>query len=700
MCKPKKIAKLQEECTKILDYIEKEEKKEKEKLERAKQREKEKAETAKKEKEEKIKAKAEKEEKEQSKTEKDSKEDKLIVKTEVKTPKDKNETPKRSLPVPKDKDKLVLSLKKEGSGDNKEYIKVKKHEPDLIVVDNPNEVKDRIPHFQHHRAVMYKPDINTGVEKVVKGQGNVLQVTVGPKAPVPVQTPYKDTAFVPKVVGIQDIKPAGLNTPLLASTLLKPNINVNFVKGVPGANDINAMMHGISPYNVESVAEKLFTSTQSFELALNALKTDLAISRLTSNNQNQARSLAVLQLKNGLQNYFNSLRVIFNVKMEAKLPSSNKTSSDNAATGTGPPVNLQGVITKGITQSIVVNDESAKNEKSDAKDANCVVISDVESEVATPEKKPLKSEKIDTDMSKDTNKLENCQAVKENVDKSISNVKVIDKAPDTNEKDGNESGEPMDADTETTENSKTVKENDLNSSIISENTAAELELLKEMEDELDDVQDESSIHSNDSSSRGTRSRSKGTGKDGDNPQIEESVGKDLSSKRQTRSKGIDIKEENDTKSKTRGSKASPEKQVKESSAEDDTEKEGSGKKRAKVNSENEETNDSVISRSSSRRSVNNTDSNTENQSIKSKDKSVKCKTNESSKVNQEKTKSKQTDDGNDSDTEVEPVKLEDIHQNGDLSDSTDSSGSDFEDRAKSKRKTRKCSNKEEKKGKN
>lgn len=455
LCKPKKISKLQDECKKILDYIEKEDKKEKERIERAKQREKEKAESAKKEKEEKARIKAEKEEKQKDEKE-EGKDDKLVVKTDVK--KEKLETPKRGLPVPMQKEKLAAALKIE---DKLKDARQNVAQSDLIIVDNIEEVKNKIPHYQHHRAVHYRPDADTGVEKVVKGQSNVLEVTVGPKKPMPVQAPYKDNNF-------QDVPYKNQPKPIMnALPIIMPKIQVSGTKAKKvevGFNEISAMKRAIHSYNVESFAEKLQTATQCFGLSLNAVKTDLAIAALSNANLVQARNLAVNQMVNNLESYFNTLRCIFNVRIEAKSHSSvNDTVTPKLLEA------LAGAEPAKPTETIVLDDDGAKKDKN-SKDTSCVVISD--SEDKSKEKIDKKSVAGDC-------------VVEINDDSKKSENNSTDKAKKkSDEKIEEQEEEPME--TETEKESEKDSNPDMN---VSENTAAKLELLKEMEDELEDEQD-------------------------------------------------------------------------------------------------------------------------------------------------------------------------------------------------------------------
>ena len=473
------MVKLQEECKKILDYIEKQEKKEQDRLERAKIREKEKAEVAKKEKEERSKQKAEKNKDGQVEESKE-KDEKLVIKTDVK--KEKGETPKRSLPVPQNKEKLAAALK----------IPKKDIEPEIIVLDNNEDVKKKIPHFQHHRAVHYKPDINTGVEKVVKGQGNVLQVTVGPKMPVPVQTPYKD-GLMPKV-----IHPVRAGGPVIFP-------KINNVKTPPGLNDIEPLTNAIGAFNVEHLSDKLQTATQSFSLSLNALKTDLRIAILSNSNPIKSRNLAVFQMKNCMGTYFNSVRTLFNAKIEATLPSSDIVKSIPTV------INATGA-SKGekVEDAIVVDDDGAKSETTeDSMNGSLVVLSDNDEKTNEKDvKKPAGDEFVVELNEEFNNTTETNSGEKEKIKKKD------DVEEETKETENEETEEVMEVDTEDeptvdtedeptvdTEDEPTVDtedepteskgENDVdvNDSKASENTAAKMELLKEMEDELEDEQE-------------------------------------------------------------------------------------------------------------------------------------------------------------------------------------------------------------------
>ncbi|WAQ98083.1 ATRX-like protein [Mya arenaria] len=558
LCKPKKISKLTDDCKKILDYIEKEDQKEKDKEERAKKREKEKEEQYKRDREEKVKARKERDAKKES--------GKLTVKTEVKSEdKDEKTTPRRSLPAPKEKEELNVSVKVETKNDTPAKVNIPakvngNHTPDVILVENSPDkgIKDKVPHFQHHRANLYQPH-KDGVQRVVKEQ-NILHVTVGPKKPVVVSAPYKDNVFVPKVN-----QSSGGNIVLVPSfagqsqlsALKGPRTNFSTVisKSATTAktNDIFHMKNAVTNLNVEGLLDRLQHSSKAFSLQMESIKTDIQIAKLSRANMNFAYGSAVSSMKSSIDVMFNSFRDMFNVQFVA-----NQAGSD-VVTEKVTEISAKSEVKNTEISTIVLDDDGASDKKTVDKSDSIVDISDSDSgkDVSETSDKEIKkvpsksTEDFVVEVNEDYDKMEvDDDTTDDKSDKTPTKAddesdktptkeacvetecEKIDKEEETNKVDSDKSSsktkqsEEMETEEETKDSEndkankaseekidnlkevkdsskgKTSSEEEVEESKIiesdqeesksddilekSENTAAELELLKEMADEIND----------------------------------------------------------------------------------------------------------------------------------------------------------------------------------------------------------------------
>ncbi|XP_053400537.1 transcriptional regulator ATRX-like [Mercenaria mercenaria] len=537
ICKPKKIRKLRDDCEKILGYIEAQDKKEKEKAERAKQREKEKLEKSR----EKSREKSKKEEKEKDKDKTDEKD---------KDKKDEKSTPKRGFPAPKGKSQIAeeLKLEKKEASPSK-AMSVSQSAPDLIVVGDGPAQSEKL----HHRAVNYRPDARTGVQHVQKLSSNVTAVTVGPKNDKPVVQPFASTkgGGMPRQSVLQKPLLMGMLTTNTGPSKGPSNIDRMLVKKKPPLNDMRALKDNIFPYNVEEVAEKMSTMAQSLNLTLNSLKTDLAIAKLSQSNMFQARQMAAAQMKNGLDYFFNNIRELLNVQITAQNPdniSEDKSQGDakplSSSSLTSTPISKQGTLVNSmpgkLNESLIpieidaspVKKAEGKTEKMET-DEDVVIVTDSDTQemkvLHVKNDKVVKEEEasgeVEKSKGKENDAVDEIVLDEDSPSESESKKETVTASNDTDDKNkkkavnDEENDEPKGTDDdniskkETDESEKAKQIENITSADskadnitddaestestskskleVSENTAAELELLKEMADELNELEEKS-----------------------------------------------------------------------------------------------------------------------------------------------------------------------------------------------------------------
>ncbi|KAL4229967.1 hypothetical protein ACF0H5_010356 [Mactra antiquata] len=544
MCKPKKIKKLVEDCDKIMDYIAKEEKRDREAEERRQKREAEKA---------------------ARKAKEDSKErDSKVKVEEIKNEDDKGSV-KKGFPAPKDKSELTDKLKKEVKAEVKEIKQgtssAKSTEPELIILDDsPMKISE------HHRSRGYRPDPKTGVLQVQKANNGVLEVMMGPKMNQPVVNPLPGR-----------IEKAPVVIPIIQKGPI--TAGGSKLKNTPG-NDLNAFRCSILPMNIDATLEKITTRSQALQLELSSAKTDLAIAKLSHVNMYQARQRACNQVRTSLEKFINTLREIWGVQFIAKIGQTaqastvenvdtsatlfkvfNNNSTDGVSNATSTPVKTndrnsglqlnESIIPieidsptnaeKCVKKTSADGKDAATNktEKAagdkqkegslekevhdvDADDQSDMEVDQAEDDGSKKKNKDDESSKKkekedvvskkrekDDDISKKKSKGDDSSKKKENDEngsKDTDNDTETDKNPTSSDEvemecqfDDDQDEEPEEMKSpKKTEKKKTDSEDDeevdtKDKSLDSENTAAELELLKQIADELN----EKEFHDND-----------------------------------------------------------------------------------------------------------------------------------------------------------------------------------------------------------
>ena len=486
MCQPKKIKSLVENCTKILDYIKKEEEKEKQREERAKQREKDKALASK-----------EKRASSLNGTEKSN--DKKEQKSGLPIPKIQKEVPsiKISLPAPKAKDCIVIDESPEKS------IK-------------PVTAK----------SYGYNSRPGDGVTKVQPMGNGVTGVVVGPKAKMPVTMPYKESMSVAS----QALKTPSLYGMLNSHTPKVPLMNANMIDHkqiatMPKVNDIRALKDQIVPFNVETITEKMSTVAQSFSLMLNSVKTDLAIARLSSSNLYQSRNSAAFSVKAGLESFFNNIRDIFKVQIVMASPNINDAVNPIKIEDEPDSKNLRGLLNGSNTtesrkedfvkeedlivkREVKMETEEQKNINDSAEESQ-KESADVK-EIINTGKAEIPKMETDQDNEKEESKSVNNKEEKENrnmdSEMNISSPEDLEKESEKNPKEMNSKKVASKQDTrqkntptkpadKSEKGSRRVSRSKSNLEDVdkksekNENTAAELDLLKELADEINDLND-------------------------------------------------------------------------------------------------------------------------------------------------------------------------------------------------------------------
>ena len=450
VCRPIILKELVENCNKVMACIEKEEQKERAREERQREREKQAA----------MKNKPKDENKEKTKPEKDN-EKKRDSKSSTPTRSSlKAPVPKASVPIIiKDTDKKINSSKPNSAGISSEPIVI--------------------------------PDSSSNRTTEV--------ILVGPKPKQAVTTPYANTTFPLKASNNPSaIRMMPKQFQNNTNSISSPNMTSLLNRGLapkPPINDLTALSQAIYPYHVDSAVEKLIAATQSMSLTLNGIKTDLAIARLTNNNLFNARSSGASNLKTGLHIFLNSIREIFNVQFVAVAgtPQPPPTTSPGVVTINGKPV---GINLKETLQPLSSTPVKNEDKKEPLNVSDIPILID-ESPMKKSASEPVIIDKEgDSGAQKSESKDDGCVVVtyssKHEEGKQVNgvdsdSVMEVDGDDDGEEAEDGEVDENEEVDEETQkaieEKQRRVKE----IAAESENVAAQLEILKEMADELTQV---------------------------------------------------------------------------------------------------------------------------------------------------------------------------------------------------------------------